>query len=38
VGEEILDLSNENLSNYNVHFPYRRGDINLHSGEKLLQK
>ncbi len=34
MGEEILDLSSENLSNYNVHLPYRRGDINLHSGEK----
>ena len=30
IGEEVLNLSPD--SNYNIHFPYRRGDINLHEG------
>lgn len=30
VGEDILNLSPED--DYNIHFPYRRGDLNVHSG------
>ena len=29
VGDEILDLPN--TPQYNIHFPFRRGDVNLHS-------
>ena len=36
VGEDILKLTD--LSGYNIHFPYRRGDIHIHSGKsKILQ-
>ena len=28
VGDEILDLPN--TPQYNIHFPFRRGDVNLH--------
>ena len=30
VGDEVLDLPN--TPQYNIHFPFRRGDVNLHSG------
>ena len=29
VGDEVLDLPN--TPQYNIHFPFRRGDVNLHS-------
>jgi hypothetical protein len=28
-----LQLSSSSLPGYNIHFPYRRGDINIHPGE-----
>ncbi|XP_044580234.1 actin-related protein 8 isoform X1 [Cotesia glomerata] len=30
IGEEILNLNPED--NYNIHIPYRRGELNIHSG------
>lgn len=29
VGDEVLDLPN--TPQFNIHFPFRRGDVNLHS-------
>lgn len=30
VGDEVLNLNPED--NYNIHFPYKKGDLNLHNG------
>lgn len=30
VGDDILNLNEQ--ENYNIHFPYRRGELNVHSG------
>lgn len=32
VGDDILSLDPEEESNFNIHFPYRRGELNIHSG------
>lgn len=32
VGDDILSLDPEEECNFNVHFPYRRGELNIHSG------
>lgn len=31
VGDDILLLSPEDESNFNIHFPYKRGELNIHS-------
>ena len=31
VGDDILRIPKSVLPNYNLHFPFRRGDLNLHS-------
>ena len=30
IGDEVLTINP--LDNYNIHFPYKRGDLNIHSG------
>jgi len=32
VGDDILSLDPEEECNFNIHFPYRRGELNIHSG------
>ena len=32
IGDEVLKLPPGASSEYNVHFPFKRGDINLHPG------
>lgn len=32
VGDDILSLDPEDESNFNIHFPYKRGELNIHSG------
>ena len=31
VGDDILKIPQSTIQNYNLHFPFRRGDLNLHS-------
>ena len=31
VGDDILRIPQSTIQNYNLHFPFRRGDLNLHS-------
>ncbi|KYN11816.1 Actin-related protein 8 [Trachymyrmex cornetzi] len=32
IGDDILSLDPEEECNFNIHFPYRRGELNIHSG------
>lgn len=32
VGDDILSLDPEEESNFNIHFPYKRGELNIHTG------
>ena len=31
VGDDVLRIPQSTIQNYNLHFPFRRGDLNLHS-------
>ena len=32
VGDDVFNIPNSLLQSYNIHFPFRRGDLNIHSG------